>query len=80
MTEHEMAELEQGVDAWEALERAAGLNPDDLDYPADLGERIEEMRDETDWSAVIMEFEDAERPDTCDCHPDGQPLPRRLRK
>jgi hypothetical protein len=62
MTEHEMDELVRDGDAWEALERMAGHDPEDLPYPPDIAERVERMTEETDWSKVIVKWEIMDRP------------------
>jgi len=64
MTEHEMAELEQDVDAWESLERVLGQNPDDLNYPVDVAERIERMGEENgdELYEGIKVWADVDRP------------------
>ena len=76
MTEHEMAELERDVDAWEALERASGKCPCNLAYPDDLGARIERMTEENgeEFFAGVTEWKIVERPADlrCDCCSDPQ--------
>ena len=64
MTEHENDDLVRDGDAWEQLERMAGVDPTDLHYPPDLGARIERMGEENgdELYEGIKEWAEVDRP------------------